>query len=205
MKHNERPWKFYYWGPLLYHCIVNPEDVKKLRKISNKKQYYNHNLAGDIKEQHGIVEQERLEFMRIIEPYLEGFVSAFKHFYSLQTDKKFHIDVDDLWVNFMRAGDSNPLHVHKNCQWSSVLYLDVPKSLIKEQESFKGTGVGPGGICFLIGPEQPNFVTFNQHRPRTGEFFIFPKTVYHYVAPFKAKGTRVSMAANFSIKNITIN
>ena len=205
MKKTDKPWKFYYWGPLLYHFIVSKEDIKKLRKLIYKKKYYNHNLAGDIKEQHAIVHGERVEFTQIIQSYLEGFASAYKHFYSFSIDRKLHIELDDLWVNFMRAGESNPLHVHKNCEWSSVLYLDVPNPLIKEQKAFKGTGVGPGGICFLTGTEQPNFITFNKYMPQTGEFFIFPKTLYHYVASFKSKCTRISMAANFSITNIKIN
>ena len=42
----------------------------------------------------------------------------------------------DVWSNFMRPGDANPIHIHQNCDWSSVLYIDIPAKLRKEQDAW---------------------------------------------------------------------
>jgi hypothetical protein len=37
------------------------------------------------------------------------------------------------------------------------------------------------------------------HHPEVGDFFIFPAKVRHCVSPFKSKGIRISLAANFKL------
>ena len=37
--------------------------------------------------------------------------------------------------------------------------------------------------------------------PKTGEFYMFPALLSHWVAPYKSKVTRISVSGNIRIKN----
>ena len=45
------------------------------------------------------------------------------------------LNIDSAWVNYMKKGESNPMHIHLPCDLSSVLYLDVPDELLEEQKN----------------------------------------------------------------------
>ena len=40
------------------------------------------------------------------------------------------------WVNFMVAGEFNPPHIHSACDFSSVLFIKIPKNLEKENKKW---------------------------------------------------------------------
>ena len=192
--------KFYHWGPLLFHVKITEEDLKKLKKIILKEQSHHKKLAGIIDGQYTFKDAEKIKFGKILNSYLQEFIKVNKVYFNNYKPRNFYIDIVDVWSNFMQAGDANPVHVHKNCDWSSVLYIDIPDKLKKEQENFEGTGCGPGSKVFLTGGDIPGFVCYKDFKPAVGDFFIFPRELYHYVAPFKSKCTRVSVAANFYLK-----
>tara|TARA_R100001594_G_scaffold21618_1_gene41726 strand:+ start:535 stop:1137 length:603 start_codon:yes stop_codon:yes gene_type:complete len=189
--------QFYHWGPLLFHARLTKDELKKLKKIILKEKSHHKKLAGINTGQFIFKDKEKIKFTNIIHPYLKEFIEVHKFYFNHYNAKNFYIDMIDVWSNFMRPGDANPIHIHQNCDWSSVLYIDIPAKLRKEQERFEGTGCGPGGISFLTGGHINGFVNLHYFKPKNGDFFIFPKELYHYVAPFKAECTRVSLAANF--------
>ena len=101
----------------------------------------------------------------------------------------------------MKAGESNPPHIHTNCNLSSVCFLKIPNELKKENSKYKGTVTngGPGSICFMNGTFSPMAIDEVRWFPQEGDFFIFPYNVKHYVSPFISKCVRVSVAANYTI------
>ena len=103
------------------------------------------------------------------------------------------------WANFMRAGEFNPPHIHSRCDFSSVLFINVPESLKEEHKKFNGTGGGPGAIAFTYGESQPFSINHKHYFPQEGELFIFPATLTHYVSSFGCKEERISISANFRL------
>ena len=189
--------KMMYWGPLLFKCEMSKQHVKQLKQIINVKNPHNTKLAGDIKDQHQLTISQMDKFREITNGYMQAFGRAYQTYYNKKG--KLFVDVVDIWTNFMKPGDFNPIHVHYGCEFSSVIFLDVPDKLIKEQKSFKGTGYGPASLTFLTSVDKKDFITSHSFHPTTGQFFIFPKDLYHFVTPFKSKCTRISMAANFNV------
>ena len=102
----------------------------------------------------------------------------------------------------MKAGDFNPMHTHGG-DYSFVLFLDVPKQLKKEQEIYKGTSARPGQLMFEYTQQaRPRYATSGTAiAPETGDFFMFPAMLQHWVAPFKSKVTRISVSGNLRVLN----
>ena len=197
MVKEELKYNFFYWGPLLFRCKVSPEDIKKFKKlcVKDKSLDHRHNLAGVIDDEYAV---DLNDFAGLIGRYMKAYAHAFQSFYGFKCDGGFNIE--GAWVNYMKPGDGNPIHIHEPCDLSSVLYLDVPTAIHKEQELWKGKGAGPGGITFFNQPPTPGWIAQNVFRPVTGDLFIFPALLPHSVAPFTSKCERVSMAANFKYK-----
>jgi hypothetical protein len=189
----------YHWGPLLFKTTVRPSDITALRELSNKaKGNWSKNLAGIIKDERSL---DSNAYTKIVQPYLKAYHQAYKTWYSLNLT---NIETKAVWVNFMKKGESNPPHIHHNCHLSSVIFIDIPDAIKEEQKNWKGTGEGPAGLTFFTGNPQ-NFHTnsFN-FRPEVGDFFIFPWNLTHSVNSFYSDVTRISIAANFLLKDNNI-
>ena len=193
------------FGPLVLHTRIDESLCKKILKLCNKKNPANHKLVGHMKDQHDI---DRVRYVDLIKGPLQMYAQAAKDWYNLEKfNKGFgdQIRIDSAWVNYMKAGDYNPPHVHTNCTLSSVLFLEVPKGLAKERAAYVGQDAGPGKLEFLYGEDRPlNNINMNII-PQRGDICIFPANVRHVVAPFKSKGTRVSVAANFTLMGYQAN
>ena len=196
-KHQESlAYKFSYWGPLLFKIKLPSHDLKKCAQLCNKKSsFVNDTLAGVIKHQHYISSQK---FYDIIDPYLTSFRHCFQQWYAKPLTHK--IMISSAWVNFMKAGEFNPPHIHDDCDFSSVLFVKVPEKLKEENKKFTGAGGGPGSISFTYGETQPYSIASSVFFPQEGDLFIFPATLVHFVAPFMCKEERISISANLNFK-----
>ena len=121
-------YKFYYWGPLLFNTHIEKENLNKIKKLCKKDLKKSHvkNLAGDIKHEYTV---DINSLNKILTPYMETFRHAYKQWYGETLPE---IEVSAAWVNYMQPGDYNPIHIHKNCEFSGVIYIDIPKKLQKE-------------------------------------------------------------------------
>jgi len=188
-------YSFSYWGPLLFKIKLNSKDLKECAKLCSKKSSeINDTLAGVIKHQHYVSSQK---FYDIIDPYLVSFRHGYRQWYGQPLTKQ--INILTTWVNFMVAGEFNPPHTHTRCDFSSVLFLQIPEKLKEEHKKFEGTGGGPGAISFTYGEAQPHSLNYRSFPAEEGDLFIFPATLTHFVAPFMSQGERISMSANFKL------
>ena len=102
----------------------------------------------------------------------------------------------------MRSGDFNPLHTH-GYDLSFVTYLSVPQEIHLENNEYEGLSAGPGSISFnFTQSANPKWATTEKHYiPKTGDLFIFPALLQHWVAPFKSNVTRISVSGNITFSN----
>jgi len=188
----------YHTGPILYHAIVEEADITKLETICKKEKRldYTNKLAGHLKEEYFVRPRY---FEDIMNPYFTDFNENANSFYNTSRD----IYCNSSWVNYMKAGEYNPVHAHTNCDFSGVLFLSMPDEIKKENEAFVGTGdryCGPGNLSFITGPVLKAQICERSFFPRKGDLFIFPGTLLHFVAPFKSNVERVSMAFNIKYR-----
>ena len=186
----------HYWGPLLFRIKLKTEDIKAVRKICDGgTEKYNTQLAGIIDNE---IKIDETKYNKILQPYLGAFKDAFKMWYTADVTK---IKMNNAWVNYMKKGESNPPHIHHRCNMSSVLLLQVPATLKKEQRDWTGSGMGPGVLSFSTGNPHAFHTNSFEFKPEAGDFFMFPWNLTHTVSSYKSNSTRISVAANFSLNS----
>ena len=184
----------HYWGPLLFRIKLKTEDIKAVRKICDGgTEKYNTQLAGIIDNE---IKIDETKYNKILQPYLEAFKDAFKMWYLADVTE---IKMNNAWVNYMKKGESNPPHIHHRCNMSSVLLLQVPATLKKEQRDWTGSGMGPGVLSFSTGNPHAFHTNSFEFKPEAGDFFMFPWNLTHTVSSYKSNSKRISVAANFNL------
>jgi len=190
------------WGPYVMRTKVPDYIIKKLKTEGKKtKQSYNYSLAGHLKNQFLYPPKIQQWFYNEIHPILQTYRKGHCEFHGIE-NLQIELQADDLWVNYMKPGDFNPIHTHGG-DYSFVLFLDVPKALAKEQEEFEGTSSQPGALMFEFTQQaKPRWATTGINvLPQTGQLIMFPALLQHWVAPFKTKCTRISVSGNIRIVN----
>ena len=190
------------FGPYVMATKV-PEDIRKRLLKDGKKDLksYHRNLAGHLHTQLKYNDKTTKWFYQeshfIWQAYREGW-SKFTGLPNYDVELNAH----DLWINYMKPGDFNPVHTHGG-DYSFVIFLDVPKQILEEEKTFEGTSAKPGGLMFEFTQQaKPKWaITGQTIKPRTGDMLIFPALLQHWVVPFKSKCTRISVSGNLEIVN----
>ena len=199
-------YKFYYWGPYLYHTKVPSEiGTEMLRRgelLKNRKDTdYREMLAGDIRHEYVFSKEDRKYFtmntMPLFNDYMRG-LNDWSHVSKFLDTRV--LKVFDLWINFMQPNEYNPPHTHDG-DLSFVYFPKVPKELSTEDDAYKGTGCGPGKIEFSYGEKQNMVVTGHAFLPETNDLFIFPSSLKHFVYPYKSNVERVSISGNINFED----
>jgi uncharacterized protein (TIGR02466 family) len=188
------------FGPMLLKLKVDQEDINKMSKIleKNKSKDFSKHLTGNFEHEYSI---NTVDYVEIMKKYLTVFKDSFFNFYGAKFKE---LGVASAWVNFMKANDYNPPHVHQRCDFSTVLIVSCPDKLNKEAEEIaKKTNCGenlPGSVCFNFNSENKFSINTYYFRPVVGDFYLFPAWLMHWVNPFRCEGERVTVASNILIK-----
>ena len=190
---------FPYWGPFIFKTKVSRSDLVRMSRFIDKKHQKKsarEMLAGMIDKEFDI---SSVDLMKDLQPYLDFYREVRFTNYNTRID---NLDCVSSWINLMKAGEVNPQHIHTGCTLSCVVYLKVSKELKKENADYDGTSAGPGGIIFRYGEPREHSISQYSVFPEEGDLIIFPSNVRHEVLPFKSKGQRISIAANFKQKKV---
>ena len=193
---------YHNWGPFLYRTKL-PDNILKKLLIEGKKTKasYNKKLAGHLNHQYLYPENVQHWFYKEITPYLNSYRDGHSKYHCLE-NLTIEMNYADLWINFMQAGDFNPLHTHGG-DYSFVIFLQIPDKLKKEMNDFEGTSCKPGTLVFeYTQTSRPKWATTGTTiLPEEGDFYIFPAMLQHWVVPFKSKVERISVSGNLEITN----
>jgi len=190
------------WGPFVLKTKLPDYIVKDLLIQGKKtKQSYNRSLAGHLDNQFLYPVEVQNWFYKEITPILQAYREGHCKYHGIE-NLNIELSFDDLWINYMKAGDFNPMHTHGG-DYSFVIFLQVPDKLKQEMRDFEGTSAKPGMLMFEYTQQaKPRWATTGTAiAPETGDMYIFPALLQHWVAPFKSKVERISVSGNIRIQN----
>ena len=182
------------FGPYLAEMEVDPEFCRRLLEVGKTltKKYTAH-LAGELEheyiydlEKHPWIEEE---FKVCVNTWLSGF-RQFTGDPNFDAQSK----LSHLWINFQKAGEYNPIHLHPGCELSFVLYLEVPEEMLKEKKTSRG--IPAGYTAFLYGEHADLHVVNRVVKPKEGTLVMFPSNLKHHASHFNSKVTRTSVSGN---------
>jgi len=132
---------------------------------------------------------------------LKWFYSIFNHYLQWTKTEKGTMKINSIWVNEMKAGDYNPVHVHQGRVYtglSSVMILKLPKDYGPELTHPEQP---MNGQLQILGNVAGQFATTDYSpKVKIGDFYIFPYDMRHVVYPFtNKKAKRRTLVCNVDV------
>ena len=186
--------KFFHFGPYLAEMPVDPDYCARLlKKGKTLKKPHGQYLAGQIKSEYSYELQKNPWIFEGFQIYVNTWIEGWKKFASRPTFNPTY-QLQELWINQMKAKEYNPIHIHTNCDLSFVLFLEVPPSILKEKNI---TNTAPyGSISFFYGENRWSVLSDLYIVPKVNTLVMFPADLRHQVMHFNSKGIRTSVAGN---------
>jgi hypothetical protein len=137
----------------------------------------------------------------VSEDILKWFYSVFKHYLEWNRVIQSQTKINSIWVNEMKAGDYNPVHIHQGTIFtglSSVMILKLPKDYGSE---LTRPDQPMNGQLQILGNASGQFATTDYSpKVKIGDFYIFPYDMRHVVYPFSnKKAKRRTLVCNMDI------
>jgi hypothetical protein len=138
----------------------------------------------------------------LTEDFLKWFYGIFKHYLDWNKTGKYKMDINSVWVNEMKAGDYNPVHIHQGRIFtglSSVMILKLPKDMGPEPAR---PDQPMNGQLQIMGSASGQFVTADYSpQMKIGDFYVFPYDMRHVVYPFtNKKEKRRTLVCNVDVE-----
>jgi uncharacterized protein (TIGR02466 family) len=109
------------------------------------------------------------------------------------------------WANVNEYGDYNRTHIHSNNHWSGVYYVDIgqPTASLVPNGAIEFLDPRPAvGVFDLPGVTASGTWTI---QPETGLMLLFPSWLRHSVLPYFGEGTRITVAFNLRLVELSID
>lgn len=103
------------------------------------------------------------------------------------------------WANVNRPGSYNDAHIHPDCDWSVVYYVDCGTL----EPGWDRNGMielhDPRTLSRMSTLSAYGFARSFLLDPQPGQMLMFPAWMEHSVHPFYGSGTRISIACNVTV------
>ena len=137
----------------------------------------------------------------VSEDILKWFYSIFDHYLQWNKTREYKMDINSIWVNEMKAGDYNPVHIHQGKLFtglSSVMILKLPKDMGPE---IARPDQPMNGQLQILGSAAGQFATIDYSpKMKIGDFYVFPYDVRHCVYPMtNKKAKRRTLVCNCDV------
>ncbi len=126
--------------------------------------------------------------------------------------KDIDIEITGLWFQMSNGHSFHETHVHGNCSWSGVYYIQAGDS--DKSKADHKPGVLPNGVTRFYGPhmevgagghgEFGNMYLQDTHfdsYPEDGKLVVFPPHIKHMPFPYSGKDDRVIVSFHAQIHN----
>ena len=166
----------------------------------------NKQLSGKIPEEvslfYGGPTSEKMHAHSYVsEDILKWFYGIFEHYLKWNNVLEYNMDINSMWINEMKAGDYNPVHIHQGKLFtglSSVMILKLPKDMGPE---ITRPDQPMNGQLQIMGNAGGQFVHADYSpQMKIGDFYVFPYDMRHVVYPFtNKKAKRRTLVCNCDV------
>ena len=204
------------WSDVLMRTTLPDTVVEGMIKITDEiladpeRKNWGHNLAGQIEDEpiipHEMMQNYKLGSSGNIFVFLLNVIGEYVKqcmFQQATMAERYRIENEEYmtqmksaWVVSQWENEYNPIHIHTECAISTVMYLKVPKFL----PSRKPERDDDGNIVF-VGASHPTTRLARgiyKHKPKVGDFFVFPAHLQHTVYPFRTDGDFERRSVSFN-------
>lgn len=183
--------------------VIDAEINEIVKTNFNESENYNNRLAGNIEHQYKLNKCQREVFV-FAQEVARNYVNHNNKFYIFQETGgglNHNFRMSDLWVNFQKKHEFNPLHHHSE-HLSFVIWRKIPFRLEDEMASKSvNKSAAPLASTFqfyyntvISGIETEIIYTDKQSE---GKMIMFPSQIKHCVNPFYTSDEfRISVAGN---------
>ena len=168
----------------------------------------NQDLAGNIKHEYAIPKGKAAVspmLMQMIIKHQEKYPNFFKKAHSTINYKACEIELFNLWVNFQKKYEFNPMHVHDGL-YSFVIWHKVPYTMKDEKErlaSMMDNDFRAGMFAFFFSDPSGKITqeALPVDKSWEGKVALFPANLNHCVYPFYTSDEyRISISGNLRFK-----
>ena len=193
----------YLYNPGVLVGQISPFLNSKIKKIVTstdaKVKPYNNKLVSSIKETY------QTPHIPELWKFVDDMFYVWKREFCVDSGKH---QIFDVWTNYMKKGEFNPLHDHNGALASFVLWVQIP---FKAEDEKKYPGYVPavnecssGTFQFLYPTMIGNLRSHIIHNDISdeGTILMFPANMKHCVYPFYTSDEeRISIAGNITAEN----
>ena len=116
--------KYYYWGPCLTRFILSDELCYGLLQRGNTlKEDARKGLAGHLNKELKYTQEDQDWFLSKFSPVINDHMNFLNTYHNKNIEV--NIKLTDLWINYMKKGEFNPLHHHTG-KFSFVIFMKIP-------------------------------------------------------------------------------
>ena len=195
----------------MYVLTDVPQDLLKiLDDCINEKDLMalNSDLAGNIKHEYAIPKGKAAIshfLMQLIIEHQKKYPDFFKKAHSTLNHRPCEVELFNLWVNFQKKYEFNPMHVHDGL-YSFVIWHKVPYTIDNEKQRFtsmREKDIRAGMFSFFY--TDPSGKVTQEALPVDnsweGKVALFPAMLNHMVYPFYTSDDyRISISGNLGFK-----
>ena len=180
------------------------QEAKYILENSNQFKKYNDRLAGNLEKEY-LADKSK----KILEKDLIALANEY-HKHSQENEHYPNWKIDDLWINFQKKYEHNPIHVHTG-DLSFVLWITIPYDLNEELSlpNCKNSNAPSNSIFEFIYTDFLGRIIstkINVDKSYEGTIIMFPSELFHTVHPFYTSDDyRISISGNLIVappKNI---
>ncbi len=171
------------------------QEAKFILENSNQFKKHNKELVGNLEKEYSTHKSEE-----ILKPYLISLANEF-HKQSTENEHYPHWEVKDIWINYQKKYEHNPIHNHSG-NLSFALWVQIPYNLEDELSHPNCIDSNtPSNSLFefvctdFMGRIVQNTIAVD--KSYEGCIIIFPSSLRHMVHPFYTSDDyRISIAGN---------
>jgi hypothetical protein len=174
------------------------QEAKFILENSNQFKKYNKELSGNLEKEYSTHKSQE-----ILKPYLISLANEF-HKHSAENEHYPQWNIKDLWINFQKKYEHNPLHNHTGVL-SFVLWVQIPYYLKDElsHPNCVNSNTPSNSLFEFVCTDFMGRIVQNRievDKSWEGTMIMFPSSLNHMVSPFYTSDEyRISISGNLVV------